>query len=131
MPDDIGAYFVVCGCQRHGNIVMRSGGMSNDILCKDMAYDAARVLHQKQYIDETEFQQVMYEIRCSPLPYKLDENLLHLVKTDAALDYMLAASPALKLDPWRTPASVTREECLDHIHNFLDTFAPETRQSMQ
>ena len=131
MSDDTGVYFVVCGCQRHGNIVMRGGTMSNDILCKSMAYDAARVLYRKEYIDATEFDQIMYEIRCSLLPHRLDDHLLHLVKTDAALDHMLAVSPALNLDPWRTPRSTTREECIESIHSFLDTFAPETRQNLQ
>lgn len=131
MSDDTGVYFVVCGCQRHGNIVMRAGVMSNDILCKNMAYDAARVLQQQGYIDEMEMLQIMCEIRQSPLPHELDDYLLQLVKTDVALDHMLAASPALNLDPWRTPRGITQEESIENIHSFLDTFAPETRQNLQ
>lgn len=129
--EDVDPGFIVCGCQRHGYILMRDGEVSNDLLCQHQAYDAARQLLQMEYLNAEEFEQVMYEIRQSALPYKLDLVLQKLAETDAELDSALAASPALRLDPWRTPIGITEEENIECIHEFLDTFAPQTRQILQ
>lgn len=123
--------FVMCGCGWHGHIAMRNDEMSDELFCKDMGYHAVRQLVQEGYLSEDEGVQTMYEVRHSPLPHALAPELFELLRTDAGLDVMLAKSPALTLDPWRTPRGHTQEESIAYIHEFLAAFSPQTRRYIQ